>query len=147
VGVRFVEGDELHPAENREKMQRGTGLTDEDRLPWLERLHEIIKDAYEAGDSLVVACSALKAQHRRILVGGAAPRGSSMADYVQFMLLNIAPSTAKRRVEQRKAHFFPSSLVDSQFEALEITDECQCIDVEQADVAGEILSRLDARSS
>ncbi len=32
---QFLEGDELHPASNVEKMRSGTPLTDADRLPWL----------------------------------------------------------------------------------------------------------------
>jgi len=33
----FVEGDDLHPAENLRKMAAGKPLTDEDRLPFVKR--------------------------------------------------------------------------------------------------------------
>ena len=34
----MIEGDDLHPAGNVEKMRRGEPLSDEDRWPWLEAL-------------------------------------------------------------------------------------------------------------
>ncbi|EGO25733.1 hypothetical protein SERLADRAFT_466293 [Serpula lacrymans var. lacrymans S7.9] len=34
--VPFIDGDDLHPKSNVEKMSRGEPLTDEDRAPWLE---------------------------------------------------------------------------------------------------------------
>ena len=33
LGVDFLEGDDLHPRSNVEKMKSGTPLTDADRLP------------------------------------------------------------------------------------------------------------------
>jgi len=47
LGCQFQEGDDLHPAENVEKMQSGTPLTDADRLPWLRKIAEEI-DAWRA---------------------------------------------------------------------------------------------------
>jgi len=37
LGCQFQEGDDLHPAENVEKMQGGTPLTDADGCPGYER--------------------------------------------------------------------------------------------------------------
>ena len=38
MGWPMIEGDDLHPAGNVEKMRRGEPLTDADRWPWLEAL-------------------------------------------------------------------------------------------------------------
>ena len=37
LGLPFIEGDDLHPAENVAKMKRGEALDDADRAPWLSR--------------------------------------------------------------------------------------------------------------
>ncbi|EBH3702480.1 gluconate kinase [Salmonella enterica] len=34
--AKFIDGDDLHPAKNIDKMSQGIPLTDEDRLPWLD---------------------------------------------------------------------------------------------------------------
>ncbi|KAM0756295.1 carbohydrate kinase [Meredithblackwellia eburnea MCA 4105] len=43
LGVPFVDGDDLHPASNVQKMSQGTPLTDEDRFPWLARIRSVAK--------------------------------------------------------------------------------------------------------
>ena len=40
LGCEFIEGDELHPRHNIEKMSAGVPLTDEDRWPWLQAIAE-----------------------------------------------------------------------------------------------------------
>lgn len=42
LGMPYVEGDDLHPKSNIEKMSQGIPLTDEDREPWL---HVVRKEA------------------------------------------------------------------------------------------------------
>ncbi len=39
LSAKFIDGDDLHPAKNIDKMSQGIPLSDEDRLPWLERLN------------------------------------------------------------------------------------------------------------
>ena len=130
-GFRFIEGDHHHPSSNVAKMRRGEPLTDEDRVEWLTRISESI-----AGSSgpVVVACSALRAAHReRILVSGFR---------IEFVLLNVDKSTVRRRIEQRTDHFFPSSLVDSQFDALEIADDVRVVEVGTDDGVDVVVSRV-----
>ena len=46
LGWQFLEGDDFHPAANIKKMrspERLSGLTDEDRWPWLECLRKKIE--------------------------------------------------------------------------------------------------------
>src|ERR1044072_7397520 len=67
LGVPFLEGDQVHPAANVEKMAHGIPLTDEDRLPWLAAIATRIVAAKRAATGIVVSCSALKRSYRDIL--------------------------------------------------------------------------------
>lgn len=40
LDIPFVDGDDLHPKSNIEKMSKGIALNDEDRLPWLLSIRE-----------------------------------------------------------------------------------------------------------
>ena len=64
MGWAFIEGDDLHPAANREKMASGMPLTDDDRWPWLDCIAGRMRAIDEAGGSAVVACSALRQVYR-----------------------------------------------------------------------------------
>src|SRR5690349_17196163 len=69
LGCQFQEGDDLHPAENVEKMHSGTPLTDGDRTPWLHKIAEKIDVWRAKGESGVLTCSALKRSYRDIIIG------------------------------------------------------------------------------
>jgi carbohydrate kinase (thermoresistant glucokinase family) len=58
--AEFLEGDELHPPRNVERMTAGIALTDSDRRDWLLAIAQQLADAHAAGHDLVVSCSALK---------------------------------------------------------------------------------------
>ena len=107
----FVEGDGRHPAANVAKMAAGEPLTDDDRRPWLDDLHAIMRDA---PGRTVVACSALKREYRERLDGGP---GEALG--VRFVHLALDEATAEARVAGRAEHFMRSTLVPSQFAALE----------------------------
>src|SRR5262245_21560944 len=64
LGWPFHDGDDFHPAANIEKMHSGVPLTDADRAPWLDAVHDLIADIARAGGNAVVACSALKRVYR-----------------------------------------------------------------------------------
>jgi gluconokinase len=38
--IPFIDGDDLHPKANVDKMSRGEALTDEDRIPWLGAIRQ-----------------------------------------------------------------------------------------------------------
>lgn len=104
----LIEGDDFHPPGNIQKMQQGIPLTDEDRVDWLRQLGvELAR--HPAG--VVLTCSALKAAYRDSL--RAAVPG------LQFVHLAISQAESLRRVSARPGHFYPPSLVASQFEALQ----------------------------
>lgn len=104
----LVEGDEFHPASNIEKMRQGLPLDDQDRAGWLARLGEEL--ARHAGGA-VLTCSALKRSYR--------DRLRAAVPGLHFVHLALPQEEALRRVAARDSHFYPPSLVASQFEALE----------------------------
>ena len=107
----FLDADDFHPAANVEKMKRGIPLNDEDRMPWLRRLHDELEHRLGSGASVVLGCSALKESYRKILEEG--------LSQIDFVFLDVDQLTLTERLEKRKAHFFPKELLESQFAALE----------------------------
>ncbi|MEL6752018.1 MAG: gluconokinase, GntK/IdnK-type, partial [Pseudomonadota bacterium] len=61
VGGTYIEGDDLHPQANIDKMSSGTPLTDDDRWPWLRTLGRTM--GAESG-VVVASCSSLKRAYR-----------------------------------------------------------------------------------
>jgi gluconokinase len=108
LGLPLIEGDSFHPPSNIEKMRAGRALTDSDRAGWLARLGQELRDR---PDGAVLACSALKAAYRdglRAAVPG-----------LRFVYLALTPEQSLERVASRGGHFYPPSLVTSQFETLQ----------------------------
>jgi len=111
LGVRFVEGDQYHSAENVAKMAAGTPLTDEDRAQWLASLQAEIRASVDAGVGIVVSCSALKRRYRDLLRAGAAN--------LRYAHLVGSKDLIAGRMATRTGHYMPLSLLDSQLAALE----------------------------
>ena len=107
----FEDGDWFHPTRNIDKMHAGIALTDEDRAPWLIAIADFIDQARLAGTHVVVACSALKRRYRAVIIGN---RPDVRLIYLKGDIELIA-----RRIATRHEHFMPTSLLESQFEALE----------------------------
>ena len=105
--VEFFDADDFHSAESIQKMARGVPLDDTDRRPWLNTLAKLVSTHSTGG---VLACSALKQAYRDTLD----PNGT-----VVWVYLTSTPALIHERMKQRRGHFMPSSLVTSQFEALE----------------------------
>ncbi|NKK59402.1 AAA family ATPase [Rhizobium leguminosarum bv. viciae] len=111
--LAFVEGDALHPAANVEKMSKGIPLTDEDRMPWLDSIGEDMKASLEKSEGIIVSCSALKRIYRDRLRAAA---GGNLF----FVYLEGSRALLMKRMGERKGHFMPVSLLDSQLATLEV---------------------------
>lgn len=111
LGWRFADADDFHSAANVEKMRAGMPLTDSDREAWLDALAGVVAECERRGESLVLACSALKQRYRERL--------HAATPAVLFVYLRISRELAGTRVRDRQGHFMPKTLVGSQFEALE----------------------------
>ena len=108
LGHAFIDGDDLHPKANVEKMTRGEPLNDADRAPWLDAVGAALGDRAPA----LIACSALKRAYRaRIAAAAGAP--------VIFVYLDGSKELIGARMAARVGHFMPPALLDSQFAALE----------------------------
>lgn len=140
LGCEFEDGDMLHPAANVAKMHAGVPLTDADRWPWLHIIEAWIDQRIAAGQTAVLACSALHRRYRDALLDGRPD--------AQMVFLQISREVAAARLAHRHGHFFPAQLLDSQLRDLQppAPDErVLVIDAnERADeMADEIASRLD----
>ncbi|MEP1207197.1 MAG: gluconokinase [Rhizobiaceae bacterium] len=137
TGGTFLDGDSYHPAENIEKMSRGDPLTDDDRWPWLK----IFGAEIAARDGLVIGgCSSLKRSYRDHIT-------SAAGEPVLFIYLDGSRELIADRMGKREGHFMPTSLLDSQFAALEVpaSDECAIsvnIDATTAEIVEDLLRKL-----
>ncbi|MEY2603354.1 MAG: gluconokinase [Verrucomicrobiota bacterium] len=110
-GWLFLDADDFHPAANVEKMKHGIPLDDNDRAPWLDRMHSELRRQIREGRSVILACSALKDSYRDTL--------KDHLPEVRFVFLDVDRSTVLERLQKRQAHFFPKELLDSQLATLE----------------------------
>jgi len=110
-GWPSAEADEFHPPANIARMSAGLPLDDADRWPWPRALAAWIGAREAEGANCVLTCSALKRAYRDILREG--------HPSVRFVHLVADPDTLRARVEQRRGHYMPASLVHSQLEVLE----------------------------
>mgnify|MGYP001398322134 FL=1 len=112
LGISFLEGDDFHSVENKNKMRAGIPLRDEDRLPWLEDLREINNQTRK---NLVLSCSALKRSYRDIL--------TDHKNRTFFVHLHAPYHVIEERLGLRKEHFFNPQLLKDQFKNLELLEE------------------------
>ncbi len=108
IGGRFIDGDDLHPEANIEKMSRGEPLNDSDREPWLDQVGRKL----DTDERVVIACSSLKRVYReRIARNAGRP--------VTFLFLEGTREVLWERMKHRTGHFMPVALLDSQLATLE----------------------------
>jgi len=115
LGLEFIDGDDLHPRANKEKMAAGHPLNDEDRAPWLEIIAERIGAELADGHPVVVACSSLKRRYRAQLI--------AHAPSAVFIHLTGQRDVISERQSHRNHEYMPNSLLDSQFATLEPLEE------------------------
>jgi gluconokinase len=109
---QFDDADTFHPPANVEKMRAGIPLTDEDRWPWLQAIGSWMDARVAEGQSAVLACSALKRSYRDVLLDG--------RPEVRMIFLLVNRVTLMHRLADRRGHFFPEKLLDSQLAAVEL---------------------------
>jgi gluconokinase len=139
LGWPFFDGDSFHPEANVKKMSAGIPLNDDDRKPWLERLHDLMKGQLEEGKSVIIGCSALKESYRHILRGNL---------NVRFVYLEGSFELIMERMQKRKDHFMKATMLESQFETLEVPKDA--ITVSIADpievIIQKVIQHLNARA-
>ena len=121
LGWGYFDADDFHSAANVDKMRRGIPLNDADRRPWLESLQNLINESLSAGESAVLACSALRQSYRDMLL---------INDRVRLVYLKGNYDLIRERLGARGDHYMNPALLDSQFETLEEPDGALQIDVQ-----------------
>jgi gluconokinase len=106
----FADADDFHPPSNVEKIRDGIPLTDADRKPWLDLLHQAITQWIATGKSVVLACSALKASYRSKL---------KVSQEVRFVFLKGSAALIAERLHERHGHFAGESILASQHQIVE----------------------------
>ncbi len=127
----FEDADDWHPAENVARMSAGQPLTDEDRAPWLDRLNHLLLER----DRLVLACSALKRAYRDRLREG-------LGDSVGFVHLRAKEELLLGRLRDRRGHYMPASLLQSQLDALEEPGPDEAFQLDAAAMPGDAVSEI-----
>lgn len=121
TGWPFYDGDDYQPKGNISKMSQGMALTDQDRLPWLRALHDLLAGMVGGQRSRgILACSALKQSYREILKG--------QLGGIAFVYLKANYALLEGRLKERKGHFFKSDLLSSQMEILEEPEDALVLD-------------------
>jgi len=133
MGGTFIDGDDLHPPANKEKMGAGIPLSDEDRYPWFEAIRQSILATGQR--PVIVACSALKRTYRDIL--------RAEQDRAMFVYLEGSFDLIMSRIQERDHEYMPPDLLRSQFETLEEpTADEQVIEMSVQPEVSEIVDRL-----
>ena len=110
MSIPFYDGDDFHPEANIAKMQSGQSLNDDDRMPWLHAINKHCRQEQKIA-GCIIACSALKAMYRDILVDGLAQ--------LHWISLEGDFELIYKRITSRKGHFMPPELLQSQFDTWE----------------------------
>jgi len=111
LGWSFIDADDLHPPVNIAKLSAGIPLTDADRAPWLAVVRAHIDARLAARENTVLACSALKAAYRDLLLAD--------PGCVKLIHLTGSPELLASRLHARTRHFAPPVLLPSQLSTLE----------------------------
>ncbi len=135
LDLPFFDGDDFHPKENVEKMVSGIPLNDNDRKGWLIKLNKL---AISQKKGAIIACSALKEKYRAQL-------RKNIEEKICFIFLDATFEQIKERLEQRKNHYMPASLLQSQFDALEPPKGAIRVDVSKSpeEIIEKIIIQID----
>ncbi len=103
-------------------MRSGEPLTDTDRAEWLSTLATIISTKTD-DQLLVISCSALKSAYRRTLESSSTTNtNTTKSKIVGFVLLEPTREELQHRLENRRGHFMPLNLLDSQLDTLNYSE-------------------------
>jgi carbohydrate kinase (thermoresistant glucokinase family) len=119
LGAAFIEADDYHSAANLERLHHGMPLDDAARAPWLRAVHEAVMAGLAEGHGVVLACSALKAPYREVLLAG-------IPDAL-VVYLRVARAILEHRLRDRPGEFMVP-LLDSQLRELEEPRDALVVD-------------------
>jgi gluconokinase len=131
VGIRlakqlsweFADADVFHSPASKEKMSRGVGLSDEDRVPWLQSIRQAMDQWLAEQRSVVLGCSALKRSYRERLGIHASSKD------IKLVYLKGTYDLLLERLRARTGHYATERLLASQLADLEEPTGAITIDV------------------
>ncbi|OOF54285.1 gluconokinase [Rodentibacter genomosp. 2] len=115
LGMKLIDGDDLHPRANIIKMEEGQPLNDEDRAPWLERIRDAAFSLERKSEVGIIVCSALKKKYRDLIREG--------NENIKFLFLEGSFDLVLERMKQRRGHYMKTDMLKSQFDTLELPQE------------------------
>ncbi|WP_040976258.1 gluconokinase [Necropsobacter massiliensis] len=138
LGIKLIDGDDLHPRANIIKMGQGRPLNDDDRAPWLERIRDAAFSLEHKSEVGIIVCSALKRKYRDMIREG--------NDSVKFLFLHGAFELILERMQQRTGHYMKTAMLKSQFDTLEVpqADETDVIPIAVDGTFEEVVERCIA---
>ncbi|MDX1363574.1 MAG: gluconokinase, GntK/IdnK-type [Arenibacter latericius] len=131
----FFEGDDYHPEANIKKMSSGHPLNDTDRMYWLQRLNLLAKEHRKNG--CIISCSALKESYRKMLK-------DTIEEQVVWISLEGSFQLISERLNSRKGHFMPPTLLQSQWDTFEPPSDAIKVSIapRPEEIVAEILTKL-----
>jgi gluconokinase len=109
--LHYLDADDFHSDEARERMARGVPLDEALRAPWLAAISSHLRELSHRGEDCVFAFPGLRRAHRQAI------RDSGFETV--FILLCADRDVIWDRIRHRGGHFMPASLLDSQLAMLE----------------------------
>ena len=121
-------------------MHRGIPLTDADRFPWLQAIHEQIERWLADKKNVVLACSALKQSYRDLLWSGGPD--------VRLVYLKGSYDLIYERLLARKGHFANEHILAGQFADLQEPTDAITVDISRSpeEIVDQICARLQLQS-
>ena len=107
----FLDADDVHSPAAKTRMAGGHPLTDRMRAPWVRRIALDLQRRVATGERVVLAFSGLRQRHRDRLRATGLP--------MKFLFLHGDATLIAARMQARRGHYMPASLLDSQFATLE----------------------------
>ncbi len=136
LGYKFADADDFHPQENIDKMQNGIALSDTDRVPWLQKIQDVIKQRLSENTNIVITCSALKESYRQMLLID--------SESVKLVYLKGSFELIHKRLKERLNHFMSEKLLKSQFDILEEPSDAITVEISESleDIVRNIVEKL-----
>ena len=127
LGWHYLEGDDFHSLEAKQMMASGTPISCEMRDQWVGRLCVALQDCAAKQLCVVLSYSGLIRKHRQqIRMAASSP---------QFVYLQGSVELLAQRLAQRKNHFMPVSMLQSQLATMESVEQeadVVCLDISQS---------------
>ena len=122
----FLDADDVHSLAAKTRMAGGQPLTDRMRAPWVRRIALDLQRRVATGERVVLAFSGLRQRHRDQLRATGLP--------MKFLFLHGDATLIAARMQARRGHYMPASLLDSQFATLETpVDEADVVRIDAAE--------------